>query len=292
METFKYEKIRNVALLGHGGCGKTTLVEAMAFTTGVISRQGKVEEGNTISDFDKEEAKRQFSISTSVVPVIWEGTKINVLDTPGYFDFVGEVEEALHAADAAVIVVSAKSGIEVGVMKAWDLCEKFKLPRMFFVTDMDDDKASYRDVVNKLEKLYGRKIAPFQFPIREDEKFVGYVNVVKMMDNNLIKGASDIIPAYIDKEQNVSLSKPGAVTKSDFENLQKQVNKTIKQIAKEMLSGNINIKPYYSTKTKKTPCEYCKYKSICNFDESECKGQYRYIPNYDKNVVLDSIRDK
>jgi len=118
------------------------------------------------------------------------------------------------------------------------------------------------------------------------------VNVVKMMDNNLIKGASDIIPAYIDKEQNVSLSKPGAVTKSDFENLQKQVNKTIKQIAKEMLSGNINIKPYYSTKTKKTPCEYCKYKSICNFDESECKGQYRYIPNYDKNVVLDSIRDK
>jgi len=180
METFKYEKIRNVALLGHGGCGKTTLVEAMAYTTGITSRQGKVEEGNTISDFDKEEAKRGFSISTSVVPVIWEDTKINILDTPGYFDFVGEVEEALHAADAAVIVISAKAGVEVGTMKAWDLCEKFKLPRIFFVTDMDDNNASYREVVEKLEALYGKKIAPFHLPIRENEKFVGYVNVVKM----------------------------------------------------------------------------------------------------------------
>jgi len=180
METFKYEKIRNVALLGHGGCGKTALVEAMAFTTGTISRQGKVEDGSTVSDFDKEEAKRQFSISTSVVPVIWEGTKINLLDTPGYFDFIGEVEEALHVADAAVIVISAKTGVEVGTMKAWELCERFKLPRMFFVTDMDDNNASYRAVVEKLEELYGRKIAPFQLPIRENEKFAGYVNVVKM----------------------------------------------------------------------------------------------------------------
>jgi len=114
-------------------------------------------------------------------------------------------------------------------------------------------------------------------------------NVVKMMDKTLIKGASDIIPAYIDKEGLVSLSKPGAITKEDFENLQKSVNSTIKQITKEMLSGNINIKPYYSMKNKKTPCEYCKYKSICNFDSNECKGQYNYIPNYDKNVVLNSI---
>ena len=179
METFKYEKIRNVALLGHGGCGKTTLVEAMAYTTGVISRMGKVEEGNTISDYDKEESKRRFSISTSVVPIIWEDTKINFLDTPGYFDFVGEVEEALHAADAAVIVVSAKAGVEVGTIKAWELCEKFKLPRMFFVTDMDDDNASFREVVEKLEELYGKRIAPFHLPIRENEKFVGYVNVAK-----------------------------------------------------------------------------------------------------------------
>lgn len=180
METFKYEKIRNVAVLGHGGCGKTTLVEAMAFSTGITKRQGKVEEGSTISDFDKEEIKRKFSISTSVAPIIWEDTKINILDTPGYFDFTGEVEEALQAADAAVIVISAKAGVEVGTMKAWDLCEKYKLPRIFFVTDMDDDNASYREVVESLIERYGKKIAPFHLPIRENEKFVGYVNVVKM----------------------------------------------------------------------------------------------------------------
>nr|WP_295678737.1 elongation factor G [uncultured Lachnoclostridium sp.] len=196
METYKYEKIRNVALLGHGGCGKTTLVEAIAYTTGITNRQGKVEEGNTISDYDKEENKRLFSISTTVVPIIWEDTKINLLDTPGYFDFVGEVEEALLACDAAIIVVSAKSGVEIGAMKAWDYCEKNKLPRMFFVTDMDDDNASFRAVVERLEELYGKKIAPFHSPIRENEKFVGFVNVVKMAGRRFTK-LSDYVECEI-----------------------------------------------------------------------------------------------
>ncbi len=187
MDVYKYEKIRNVAVLGHGGCGKTTLVEAMAYVTGVISRLGKVEDGTTISDYDKEENKRLFSIGTTLVPIIWEDTKINILDTPGYFDFVGEVEEALEAADAAVIVVSAKAGVEVGTQKAWDACEKRNLPRMFFVTDMDDDNASYREVVEKLQELYGKKIAPFHSPIRENEKFVGFVNVVKMAGRRFTK---------------------------------------------------------------------------------------------------------
>ena len=120
MDTYKYEKLRNVAVLGHGGAGKTTLVEAIAFTTGLTTRQGKIEEGNTISDYDREEAKRLCSVSTSVVPVIWEDIKINFLDTPGSFDFVGEVEEAVSACDAAVIVVSARKGIEVGTEKAWE----------------------------------------------------------------------------------------------------------------------------------------------------------------------------
>ncbi len=180
MNVYTSEKIRNVVLLGHGGCGKTTLVEAIAYTTGILKRQGKVEEGNTISDYDKEEQKRLFSICTTVVPVIFEDIKVNFLDTPGYFDFVGEVEEALAVADAAVIVISAKAGVEVGTLKAWDFCEKFNLPRIFFVTDMDDDNASYREVVEKLTDLYGKKIAPFHIPIRENQKFVGYVNVVKM----------------------------------------------------------------------------------------------------------------
>jgi elongation factor G len=199
MNVYTSEKIRNVVLLGHGGCGKTTLVEAMAYTSGITKRQGRVEEGNTISDYDKEEVKRLFSINTSLVPIIWEDVKINFLDTPGYFDFVGEVYEAVSAADAAVIVISAKAGVEVGTMKAWEYCEKYNLPRMFFVTDMDDDNASYRQVVENLTEIYGKKIAPFHIPIRENEKFVGFVNVVKMAGRRFTSASNYVecdIPDY------------------------------------------------------------------------------------------------
>ena len=179
MNVYTTDKIRNVVLLGHGGSGKTTIVEAMAYLSGITNRMGTVTDGNTISDYDKEETKRLFSINTSVVPIIWDDVKINILDTPGYFDFVGEVEEAVSAADAAIIVVSGKNGIEVGTKKAWEICEKYKLPRMVFVTDMDIDNASYRQVVTDLQELYGKKIAPFHLPIRENEEFVGYVNVLQ-----------------------------------------------------------------------------------------------------------------
>ena len=164
---------------GHGGCGKTSLAEAMAYLAGMTTRMGKVTDGNTISDYDKEEIKRHFSINTTVIPIVWGDTKINILDTPGYFDFVGEVEEAVSAADAAIIVVSGKAGIEVGTKKAWELCETYKLPRMVFVTDMDIDEASYRQVVEDLQQLYGKRIAPFHLPIRENGQFVGYVNVLQ-----------------------------------------------------------------------------------------------------------------
>ena len=184
MNVYGTQQIRNVVLLGHGGAGKTTAAEAMAYICGVTKRMGKIPDGNTISDYDKEEIKRQFSISTSLIPLEYESeegmVKVNLLDTPGYFDFVGEVEEAMSVADAAVIVVNCKAGIQVGTEKAWDLCEKYRLPRIIFVTNMDDDQASYREVVLKLEKQFGRKIAPFQLPIRENEKFVGFVNVIKM----------------------------------------------------------------------------------------------------------------
>ena len=122
MKVYDTSRIRNVVVLGHGGAGKTTMVEAAAFVTGVTNRQGRVEDGNTISDFDKEEAKRLFSIGTSVVPIEYEDIKINFLDTPGYFDFAGEVEEALSAADAAVIVVDGKAGVQVGTERAWEYC--------------------------------------------------------------------------------------------------------------------------------------------------------------------------
>ena len=179
MNVYTTDKIRNVVLLGHGGSGKTSLVEAMAYLAGMTTRMGKVADGNTISDYDKEETKRLFSINTSVIPVVWGDTKINILDTPGYFDFVGEAEEAVSVADAAIIVVSGKAGIEVGTKKAWEMCEKYKLPRMVFVTDMDIDEASYRQVVEDLQQMYGKRIAPFHLPVRENGQFVGYVNVVQ-----------------------------------------------------------------------------------------------------------------
>ncbi|MCI9032658.1 MAG: elongation factor G [Lachnospiraceae bacterium] len=207
MNVYTTDKIRNVVLLGHGGAGKTSLVESMAYLAGITSRMGKVEDGNTVSDFGKEEQKRKISISTSVVPIEWEGVKINVLDTPGYFDFVGEVEEAISAADAAIIVVSGKSGVEAGTERSWELCEKYKLPRMIYVTDMDVDNASFKNVVEKLTQMYGKKIAPFHYPIRENEKFVGYINVVSETGNRW-KGKEVIecdIPDY--SKDNLTLYK-------------------------------------------------------------------------------------
>ena len=211
MNVYGTEQIRNVVLLGHGGAGKTTVAEALALITGMTTRMGKVPDGNTISDYDKEEIKRQFSISTTLIPLEYAGEdgpiKINLLDTPGFFDFVGEVEEAISVADAAIIVVNCKAGIEPGTEKAWEMCEKYNLPRLIFVTNMDDDHASYRELVVKMETRFGRKIAPFQLPIRENEKFVGFVNVVKMAGRRFTK-LSDYeeceIPDYVQKNLTIA----------------------------------------------------------------------------------------
>ena len=211
MNVYGTEQIRNVVLLGHGGAGKTTVAEALALLTGVTKRMGKVPDGNTISDYDKEEIKRQFSISTTLIPLEYEGEdgpiKINLLDTPGFFDFVGEVEEAISVADAAIIVVNCKAGIEPGTERAWEMCEKYNLPRLIFVTNMDDDHASYRELVVKLETKFGRKIAPFQLPIRENEKSVGFVNVVKMGGRrftNLSDYEECEIPDYVQKNLTIA----------------------------------------------------------------------------------------
>ena len=202
MDVYRTDRIRNVVLLGHGGAGKTTLAEAMAYLSGVTSRMGTVTDGNTISDYDKEEIKRKFSISTAVVPVEWQKTKINLLDTPGFFDFVGEVEEAVGVADAAIIVISGKVGVQVGAEKAWKFCEERNLPRMFFVTGMDNDDVSYREIVEKLQELYGKKIAPLHMPIRENGEFVGYVNIVKKAGRKYVaKGKKEEcpVPDYLEE---------------------------------------------------------------------------------------------
>lgn len=203
MKVYTTDKIRNVVLLGHGGSGKTSLAEAMGYLSGLTSRMGKVTDGNTLSDYSKEEQKRQFSISTSVIPIEWEGCKINILDTPGYFDFVGEVEEAISAAGAAIIVVNGKSGMEVGTEKAWELCDKYKLPRFVYVTNMDVDNASFRQVVEEMTDKYGKKIAPFNLPIRENEKFVGYVNVIAETGNRW--QGKEVVPCEIPEYNKANL---------------------------------------------------------------------------------------
>ncbi|MCM1091075.1 MAG: elongation factor G [Muribaculum sp.] len=203
MKVYTTDKIRNVVLLGHGGSGKTSLAESMAYLSGITSRMGKVTDGNTVSDYGKEEQKRQFSISTSVIPIEWEDYKINVIDAPGYFDFVGEVEEAVSAAGAAIIVVNGKAGIEVGTQKAWELCEKYKLPRFIYVSNMDVDNASFRQVVEDMTELYGKKMAPFHLPIRESEKFVGYVNVIAETGNRW--QGKEVVPCEIPEYNKANL---------------------------------------------------------------------------------------
>lgn len=202
MKVYSSEQIRNVVLLGHGGAGKTTLVEAMAHVDGIVTRQGKVEDGNTISDFDKEEIKRGFSINTSCIPIEWNDCKINLLDAPGYFDFVGEAKEATRVADSAVIVVSGRSGVEVGTEKAWMYADEMEIPRIVFVTDMDDDNASYKKALQQLKEAFGKSIAPFQVPIREGEHFVGFVNVVTMEGRKFVKDHTEPcdIPSDLDDE--------------------------------------------------------------------------------------------
>ncbi len=205
MNIYKSEDIRNVAILGHGGCGKTTLIEAIAYTNGILNRMGRVEDGTTISDYDKEEIKRGFSIGASMVPIEYNGIKYNFIDTPGYFDFIGEVEEAIDAAGAAIIVVNAKAGIEVGTIKAWEACEKKHLPRMFFVTAMDDPNADFTNVIEQLKETFGAKVAPFHTPFYEDDKFVGFVNIVKMGGRKFTRGSEYTdcdIPAEIMEEAN------------------------------------------------------------------------------------------
>lgn len=202
MNVYRTDKIRNVVLLGHSGSGKTSVAEAMAYLAGITNRLGNVTDGNTVSDFDKEEIRRKISISTSVIPAEFNGYKLNILDTPGYFDFVGEVEEAAGVADAAIICISAKDGVQVGTQKAWDICEERNIPRMIYVTNMDNDDASYRDVVEKLVELYGKRIAPMHMPIREDGKFTGYVNIVKQAGRRYLeKGGSTegTIPEYLNE---------------------------------------------------------------------------------------------
>lgn len=174
---YKAENIRNIAFMGHGGDGKTTLTESILFGTGAADRFGKIEDGNTVSDYDPEEIKRHISISASLAPVQYNNYKINIIDCPGYFDFLGEAIGALNAADGAVIVMSTVAGLNVGAENAMNMTKKKNLPRIIFINQMDRENANYLKVLTQLEEKYGTSIAPIQYPIMENGVMTGYVDV-------------------------------------------------------------------------------------------------------------------
>ncbi|WP_026894969.1 elongation factor G [Clostridiisalibacter paucivorans] len=180
MKSYDVDKIRNIALLGHGGSGKTTITEAMLFTAKLLKRAGTVEDGNTVSDYNKEEKDRQFSINTSLIPIEWHDHKYNIFDTPGYFDFIGEVNSALRVANGAVILVDASSGIEVGTEKAWNYTRKRNLPTFILVNKMDKENVNFDKLVTELREKFGKMVIPFHIPIGKEGDFKGFVNIVDM----------------------------------------------------------------------------------------------------------------
>ncbi len=174
------ENIRNIAVMGHGKCGKTTLLEAMLFNAGAIDRMGTVLDGTTVCDYDQEEIKRQLSVSASFAPVEWKDTKLNMIDTPGFFDFVGEVKEGLRAADAALVTLSGRSGVSVGTEQVFRFARTKGVPIVFFVNKIDDNRADYQRTLEEMKEKFGKAITPFVYPIREGDEFKGFVDIVDM----------------------------------------------------------------------------------------------------------------
>ena len=196
--------IRNICLLGHGGDGKSALCESMLFTTKAITRLGKRADGTTVSDFDDEEKKRQYSISSSVIPVEYSKCKINVIDNPGYFDFAGQIVQSLRVADAGLICLTAKSGIGVGTEKGWKYLQKAGLPAMFYISKLDEEHANFFNVLDSLREMFGASVIPFTFPIMQGETAVGLVDLIekKAYDANgkeiaLPADANDRIEEYM-----------------------------------------------------------------------------------------------
>jgi elongation factor G len=180
MPQYTTEQIRNVVLLSHSGAGKTSLCEAMLYSSGAITRLGKVDQGNTTSDYDPDEVKRKISIHLSLAPCEWQGLKVNLLDTPGYADFVGEVMAAVRVADGAVIVVCAASGVEVGTELVWDYAEERKIPRLVFVNKIDRENADFLKALEELQQNFGKRCLPIELPIGAQDDFQGVVDLVTM----------------------------------------------------------------------------------------------------------------
>ena len=180
MQSYAMDAIRNVAVMGHGKAGKTSLLEAMLYNSGCIDRIGTVADGNTVCDFDPDEIRRKASISTAIAPIEWKGMKYNMLDTPGFFDFVGEVKEGLRAADSALITLSGRSGVSVGTEQVFKYARQKDVPIMFFVNKIDDERANYQQTLEQMKEVFGKAVTPFVYPIREGNEFKGFVDIIDM----------------------------------------------------------------------------------------------------------------
>ncbi len=225
MKQYQPENIRNVALLSHSGAGKTSLSEAILFSAGVINRLGKVDAGTTTSDYDQDEIKRKISISTTLLPYEWQDTKINLLDTPGYSDFAGEVAAAVRVCEGAVIVAAASSGLEVGTEQAWAYCEKAKLPRLFFINKMDRENANFGKITGEIQAKFGTRCIPVQIPVGAHNDFKGVISLLTMKYYAGEKGEEADIPSEM-KEQASSLREKmvEAIAETDDALMEKYLN--------------------------------------------------------------------
>ena len=178
MKSYDAKDIRNVLLVGHGGSGKTTLLEAMLFTSGALTRMGTVEDGNTVSDHDPDEQRKGISVSLSMAPVEWNGVKINVLDAPGYADFIGDLRSGVRAADAVILVVSAVDGVEVQTETAWELAVEANLPRAVFINKLDRERSDFQATLDQLVSAFGNQVAPFELPIGQEQEFKGVADLL------------------------------------------------------------------------------------------------------------------
>lgn len=201
--------LRNVALVGHSGTGKTSLAEAILFSGKVISRMGRVEDGNTVCDFDAEEIRRSISVSLAMAPVQWKGKKVNILDTPGYTDFLGEVTEGLRVADGVVVVLDAVSGVEVGTELAWKMADSRQLPRVVFVNRMERENADFHRVVGAVREKFGVNAVPFALPVGSESNFKGVVDLVSMKAFMGTEGKPADVPA--DMQDQVAEARQGLI---------------------------------------------------------------------------------
>ncbi|HHY88480.1 MAG TPA: elongation factor G [Chloroflexi bacterium] len=222
MKEYTTESIRNVAIVSHGGAGKTMMTEAFLFHTGATTRMGKVEEGTTVSDFDEEEIRRAISLYTSVIPVEYKNVKVNFLDTPGYTDFVGEVISALRVADSAIVLVDSVAGVEVGTEVAWNYIDEFKLPRFVVINKMDRENANYRKALSSVEEFSTTRLLPVQLPWGEKQSFQGVIDLITMKAYKGEGKTAEEIPAeYKDAADEARLTLVEAAAEGEDELLEK-----------------------------------------------------------------------